>query len=169
MWVRTAREEDLQAVHALLAETWHATYDEVMGRETVTSVIAILFSLDSLREKLKRPYSEFVVADNGQGKLDGIAFASQTDDTVATLIDLYVRPSEQVQGLGTMLLAEMEMAFPGVRVMRLDVVGRQTGAVSFFNRKGYVTVGRSTDWGAASCGEPKLIMEKSLETWDLSA
>jgi len=167
VWVRTAREEDLQAVHALLAETWHSTFDSVMGEGTVASVIETQFSISSLREKLKRPYSEFVVADSGDGTLHGMAFASQTDDSVATLSDLFVRPTEQVQGLGTMLLAEVEMAFPGVQVMRLDVVERQTEAVSFFNRKGYVAVGRGTDWGAANCDEPKLIMEKSLETWDL--
>lgn len=169
MWVRTAREEDLPAVQSLLADTWHVALDLVLGQETVASLIDFHCSISALREKLKRPYSEFVVADSGNGSLNGMAFACQTDDGVAILSDLYVRPSEQVQGVGTMLLAEVEMAFPGVQVMRLDVIERQIEAVSFFNRKGYVAVGRGKDWGAVSCDEPKLIMEKSLETWDLSA
>jgi len=169
VWVRTAREEDLQAVHALLAETWHETYDSIISQATVASIVDSLFSMGSLREKLKRSYSEFVVSDSGDGTLSGMAFASQTDDVVAVLSDLYVRPTEQVQGLGTMLLAEVEMAFPGVQLMRLDVVERQLDAVSFFKRKGYVAVGSGTHWGPVSCNEPKLIMEKSLEAWDLSS
>ncbi len=110
MWVRSATEADLQAVHELLVETWHATFDDILGRETVDAVTGRWHSIAALKANLKRPYSEFVVADNGEGGIDGMAFASQSEDGAASLHQLYVRPETQVQGIGTMLLAEVEMA-----------------------------------------------------------
>ena len=167
MWVRSASEADLKAVHELLVSTWHATFDELLGRETVNAVTGQWHSIAALTANLKKPYSEFIVADNGEGAIDGMAFASQSEDGKASLHQLYVRPDAQVQGIGTMLLAEIEMAFPGVRTMKLEVIERNTQAVNFYERKGYVTVGRNEDWGAPKCKEPVLIMEKSLESWSM--
>ena len=167
MWVRSASEADLKAVHELLVSTWHATFDELLGRETVNAVTGQWHSIAALTANLKKPYSEFIVADNGEGGIDGMAFASQSEDGKASLHQLYVRSDAQVQGIGTMLLAEIEMAFPGVRTMNLEVIERNTQAVNFYERKGYVTVGRNEDWGDPNCKEPVLVMEKSLESWSM--
>lgn len=167
MWVRSAAEADLKAVHELLVETWHATFDDLLGRETVEAVTGRWHSVAALRANLKRPYSEFIVADNGEGGIDGMAFASQSEDGIASLHQLYVRPETQVQGIGTMLLAEIEMAFPDVRKLRLEVIERNGKAVRFYERKGFARVGRNEDWGDAHCKEPVLVMEKALEGWNL--
>ena len=104
---------------------------------------------------------------NGNGGIDGMAFASQSEAGKASLHQLYVRPDTQVQGIGTMLLAEIEMAFPDVRTMKLEVIERNTKAVNFYERKGYTKVGRNEDWGDPNCKEPVLVMEKSLESWNM--
>lgn len=167
MWVRSASEADLKAVHELLVSTWHATFDDILGREMVNTVTHQWHSVAALKANLKKPYSEFVVADNGEGGIDGMAFASQTGEGKASLHQLYVRPEVQVQGIGTMLLAEIEMAFPSVNTMRLEVIERNAKSVRFYERKGYAQVGRSEDWGDPSCKEPVIIMEKSLEGWSM--
>ncbi|MBN9047013.1 MAG: GNAT family N-acetyltransferase [Rhizobiales bacterium] len=167
MWVRSATEADLQAVHELLVETWHATFDDILGRETVDAVTGRWHSIAALKANLKRPYSEFVVADNGEGGIDGMAFASQSEDGAASLHQLYVRPETQVQGIGTMLLAEVEMAFPDVRKLKLEVIERNERAVRFYERKGFARVDRKEDWGDPQCREPVLMMEKSLESWSM--
>jgi len=38
MFIRTAGERDLEAVRALLVETWHATYDGIYGAEGVAAI-----------------------------------------------------------------------------------------------------------------------------------
>ncbi|WP_343314303.1 GNAT family N-acetyltransferase [Brucella sp. BE17] len=167
MWVRSATEADLKAVHELLVSTWHASFDDILGREMVNAVTAQWHSLAALKANLKKPYSEFVVADNGEGGIDGMAFASQSEAGKASLHQLYVRPEMQVQGIGTMLLAEIEMAFPDVRSIRLEVIEKNTKAVQFYDRKGYQRVGRNEDWGVPVCKEPVLIMEKPLEGWSM--
>ena len=167
MWVRSASEADLLAVHALLVETWHSTCDDILGRELVDTITGSWHSVEALRRNLRKPYSEFVVADSGDGGIDGMAFACQDTEEKASLLQLYVRPTKQLQGLGTMLLEEVEMAFPGVKTMTLEVIERNEATLRFYKRKGYVTTGRTEDWGALNCSEPVLKMEKSLEGWSL--
>ena len=73
-FVRTASERDLAKVSALLAETWHATYDSVYGADKVTEITAKWHSVQALAEKLKRKDAEFVVADDGK-TIGGMGFA----------------------------------------------------------------------------------------------
>lgn len=167
MWVRSASTADIQAVHKLLVSTWHATFDDVLGQEMVNAVTGRWHSVANLKANLSKPYSEFVIADNGEGGIEGMAFASQTEEDVATLHQLYVRPECQVQGIGTMLLAEVEMGFPGVKKMRLEVIERNAKAIQFYERKGYIATGRKEDWGDPDCKEPVIIMEKALEEWSM--
>lgn len=167
MWVRSASEADLQAVHELLVETWHATFDDILGRTMVDAITSQWHSIATLKANLRKPYSEFVVADNGEGGIDGMAFAKQTEKGKASLHQLYVRPQTQLQGIGTMLLAEVEMAFPDVSAIRLEVIERNERAVRFYERKGYARIGRNDDWGGPDYKEPVLIMEKKLESWNM--
>ncbi|MBV2142903.1 GNAT family N-acetyltransferase [Falsochrobactrum sp. TDYN1] len=167
MWVRSASEADLQAVHELLVETWHATFDDILGRDMVTAITSQWHSIAALKANLRKPYSEFVVANNSKGGIDGMAFAKQADKNKVSLHQLYVRPEAQVHGIGTMLLAEVEIAFPDVSAIRLEVIERNNKAVLFYEHKGYVRIGRNEDWGAPTCKEPVLVMEKKLEGWSM--
>ncbi|MDX7324835.1 hypothetical protein, partial [Providencia rettgeri] len=65
MWIRSATKDDLATVRELLVETWHATYDDVYGVEKVNAVINRYHSLDALKKQLAKPYSEFILADDG--------------------------------------------------------------------------------------------------------
>ena len=46
--VRPAVSGDLPSVNRLLVETWHATYDDIYGRETVNDWTLNLLSMDHL-------------------------------------------------------------------------------------------------------------------------
>jgi len=83
------------------------------------------------------------------------------------LHQLYVLPEVQMQGIGTMLLSEVEMAFPDVNSMRLEVIERNERSVHFYEHKGYKRIGRNEDWGVAHCKEPVLILEKQLNGWSI--
>ena len=60
MYVRTASERDLEAVRALLVETWHDTYDAIYGAEKVTEITDSWHSIASLKARLARPHVELV-------------------------------------------------------------------------------------------------------------
>lgn len=167
MWLRSANKADLKAVSDLLVKTWHATFDDVLGAEIVNEVTAEFHSVAALTRNLAKPYSEFVVADDGEGKLVGMAFASQSKAGVAELHQLYVDPEHHVQGVGTMLLAEIAMAFPDVEKLTLGVVAKNQKAVDFYERKGFIKTGETTDWSPLKLDVAVITMEKPLAGWSM--
>ncbi|GGA82662.1 N-acetyltransferase [Brucella endophytica] len=167
MWLRTATKDDIPAVRELLVETWHATFDDVFGVETVNAITNKWHSDEALRKQLSKPYSEFILADDGSD-LYGMAFASQGDQTFASLHQLYVRPDRQRQGVGGLLLVEIESAFPNVRKLRLEVIEKNTNALRFYEAKGYTRTGSVVEnWGEPNSGITVLTMEKALADWSL--
>ncbi|MEW6632842.1 MAG: GNAT family N-acetyltransferase [Pseudomonadota bacterium] len=138
MFVRTAGERDLAAIRVLLVETWHATYDAIYGVERVTEITDKWHSVASLRSRLTRPNSEFLVADDGT-RLGGVAFAESSDDGgQVTLKQLYVLPGLQGRGIGGMLLDEVIESFPEASTIRLEVEEKNTKAVAFYEANGFV-------------------------------
>jgi ribosomal protein S18 acetylase RimI-like enzyme len=168
MWIRSATKEDLSAVHQLLVETWHATYDDVYGAEKVNEITARHHSFDALKKQLAKPYSEFIIADDGADIL-GMAYASQKDHKLSVLNQLYVHPEHQKKGVGSLLLAEVESAFPGVFALQLEVIDKNRNAVEFYESRGFEKTGtRIDDWGQANSGISVVVLEKSLTGYELA-
>ncbi len=158
-FVRTASERDLPAVQKLLGVCWHATYDAIYGVERVSVITADWHSMPSLKARLAKPYSEFIVAEGPLG-LVGMAFASQSDPAFVMLHRLYVLPEAQGRGLGKEMLGEIEAAFPDAQAIRLEVEAANTKAVRFYERGGFETVSRTENCGDGQSGIAALIMEK---------
>lgn len=161
MWIRTAGSGDLEAIQALLVETWHDTYDSLYGSERVEAITREWHSLDALRARLTQPLSEFVVADTGQAIL-GMAFASSRDGRLIDLHQLYVRPSAQGQGAGRALLEEIEACFPEADRVRLEVEAENHRAVTFYRMSGFEPVGETQNCGTDNSGIPAIIYEKRV-------
>lgn len=162
MFVRTASERDLDAVRALLVETWHDTYDGIYGAARVTAITDDWHSIPALRARLTRPRSEFLVADDGS-RIGGMAFASVADDGATVMLhQLYVAPSCQGRGVGGMLLDEIEGSFPEARNLRLEVEEANEKAVRFYLSQGFVEVGRTADCGGEGSGIPAVIYERPI-------
>jgi len=161
MFVRTAGERDLAAIRTLLVETWHATYDAIYGAARVTEITGEWHSIASLKARLVRPNSEFLVADDGK-RLGGMAFAAATKDTKIVLLNqLYVHPDCQRQGIGQALLEEVEASFPEAQLLRLEVEEANAVAIAFYRSQGFLPAGKTADCGGDS-GLPALIFEKVI-------
>lgn len=141
MFVRTATEQDIPAIRALLVETWHDTYDAIYGAARVTEITDDWHSIASLKRRLTAPRSEFLVADDGTA-IAAMAFAAadESGDTV-TLYQLYVVPGQQGRGIGGLLLDEVENSFPEAQSMRLEVEGANMKAIRFYRSRGFVDAG----------------------------
>ncbi|SJZ56765.1 GNAT family N-acetyltransferase [Consotaella salsifontis] len=163
-FVRTAAARDLPAISALLAETWHATYDGIYGRERVDEITASWHSISALSPRLTRPNSEFIVADDG-ALLGGMAYAAMDRaKKLISLHQLYVLPSCQGQGIGRMLLEEIEAAFPEGERLRLEVEAENQQAIGFYESAGFEPAGTNTQHSSFSgLTVPALIYEKRLD------
>lgn len=162
-FVRSAGGADLPRVAALLGRSWHATYDAIYGAEKVDEITASWHSLESLEQRLARPHSEFVLADDGS-RIGGMAYAAMDKDEgdVVHLHQLYVEPGLVGQGIGRDLFAEIETCFPTAKRMRLEVEPKNERAVRFYSGLGFAEVGWTKNCGGDQSGIPAMIMEKAL-------
>lgn len=158
-FVRSATPGDLAEVSALLRRTWHATHDAIHGAERVAAITAQWHSPAALERNLTKPASEFVVADDGE-RIGGVAYAAMTDKDVASLLQLYVLPEYQRQGIGRDLFAEIETCFDDAKWLRTEVDAANTGAIAFYERHG-MTPARKTLAASPSKGDV-VVMEKPI-------
>lgn len=161
MWIRTASEKDLEAIRALLVATWHDTYDGDYGHDAVHEVSDKWHSLDRLRQNLKTPQSEFLVADDGS-TLGGVAYAAMSSDDNLMFHQLYVAKPSQRQGLGAQLLTEMFECFPKAKTVSLEVDEKNTDAIFFYEAFGFELTGKTDNCGEVNSGIPALIMTRKL-------
>lgn len=163
-FVRTAGEEDVKAIQALLVETFHATYDPFYGTDQVTRMVAAWHSPGAIRARILKREGEFLVADSGRD-IGGIGYAAIYPKMAKTamLHQLYVKPSVQNGGIGRDIFAELETCFPGAEIMRVEVALQNKRAITFYERLGFLEVDRMEEWGAPNSGLPAVIMEKRLE------
>jgi ribosomal protein S18 acetylase RimI-like enzyme len=161
-FVRTACERDLVAVRALLVETWHDTYDSIYGSEKVRQITDSWHSIASLQNRLSRPSSEFLVADDGE-RIVGMAFAAaDREGKTVMLHQLYVLPAFQGHGVGGLLLDELLNDFPDAETIRLEVEEANSRAIAFYRVYGFEQTGRTSDCGEAGSGMPALVFERPL-------
>lgn len=161
MWIRTASRNDINAIHDLLVETWHATLDDLVGRGEVDRKIAHDYTTDMLKKMLSRPASEYVVADDGD-MLHGVAYAAQGavkgDSEIALVLHLCVKPESRGQGIGQRLLIELEEAFPAARKIRVVLNKKDVRTQKFFEEQGYKHLGKSGD----NKSDNDVVLEKTL-------
>lgn len=164
MFVRTASERDLEAIRALLVETWHATYDCIYGVERVNAITDDWHSVPALKEQMARPNSEFIVADDGS-RLGGMAFADFDPDLKRVFLrQLYVSPASQGSGVGGTLMEEVLASFPEASSVTLEVEEANARAVRFYESFGFAQSGRTANCGKAQSGIPAITMDLRLPT-----
>ena len=158
-FIRTATVADLSAVQILLRQAWHAAYDRIYGAEKVAAVTADWHSLNNLTSNFKKPWSEFLLADTGDG-LVGMAYASQSSEDFVVLHQLYVDPARTGHGIGAQLLAECFEAFPETKAFRLEVDEQNPDAKRFYERHGFREISRTANCGKEGSGMPAVVMER---------
>lgn len=164
-FVRTAGEEDVEKIRALLAETFHATYDPFYGADKVAHLISGWHSPASIRARILKKDGEFLVADSGRD-IGGIGYAAMYPKMEKTVMlhQLYVRPSCQGDGIGRDIFAELETCFPDAEIMRVEVALQNARAISFYERLGFVEADRMEEWGGPNSGLPAVVLEKALRS-----
>ena len=158
-FLRSVHEGDLPAIQRLLRETWHATYDSLIGPQEVERMTAKWHSLDNLRRMLERKSSEFILADDGES-IAGVAYAALDGPDMIDLKLLYVLPAHQRQGIGRDLFAEIETCFDGARRLRVAVHRDNRDGIAFYQAHGLT---RLEEAGPTSDGKVDVTLQKELD------
>jgi GNAT superfamily N-acetyltransferase len=154
--IRAAQTGDIEGVHHLLIETWHDTYDALLGAARVDEITGQWHAVPALMRQLAEPGTTFLVAFC-DGILAGHAYAFTREPSALILARLYILPRYQRQGIGSGLLAAVIARHPGSRVVRLQVEAENINGISFYRTKGFESRGERLEQGARV-----LEMEKSL-------
>lgn len=161
VFIRTASKRDLPAIRDLLVETWHETFDSILGKDVVTRCAEEWGSDATLIAKMETPNSEYILADTGSS-LCGIAYATGEGKTV-TLQQLYIRPELQGQGIGTELMQELFYCFDEAEEMQLYVHPENQGAIGFYRAGGFIETGRIEVEGPGGLSIPHVVLTRTLD------
>ena len=157
--IRAAGDRDLEAVRDLLVETWHDTYDRLIGAETVTEITNSWHSVEALRRQLGLPGISFLVAEDSAGTVVGHILANAQSPPTLVIARLYVRPSAQRGGIGRRLLADVPARHPGSSELRLDVEAENANGIGFYRSQGFEVVGERLEAGIKHLRMRKVIAE----------
>lgn len=138
--IRPFCREDEEAVCALWAETWHATYDALSGHAKVEE------SIDRIRTKtiasiyVANPASHMLVAEAG-GQIAGTITRSENSNC-CVIHGLYVRPHLQQRGIGSLLMNSLLNSLRNCDQVSLKVLPLHSYAVVFYKRHGFIAAQR---------------------------
>ncbi|MBO6815402.1 MAG: GNAT family N-acetyltransferase [Rhizobiaceae bacterium] len=159
-FVRTAAETDLERVREILLVTYHATYDQLVGSETVDMICAEHFSSAALSALRDLPSSEFLVADNGE-VVGGMAYATQSGKVI-TLHQLHVHPLYHGGKTGLHLMIEIENSFLDAETVRVEVPANSEQAIGFFKKYGFAQISSDSSGTHHLPGVAMIAMEKPV-------
>lgn len=154
--IRPAVWQEAEDTRRVLVETWHDTYDSLLGSERVAEITNRWHAVDVLAEQIGSPDALFLVAEHS-GRLIGHAFARMLEPGVVSLSRLYVLPAWQRQGLGARMLGAVVERHPGAARMRLNVKAENGKGVAFYCRHGFTVVGERVEDGLRSLQMEKLL------------
>ena len=155
--VRPAAHDDLPAVRDLLVETWHDTYDGLIGAVKVTEITNARHSIEALAPQFALADAWFLIAEEG-GRSVGHVFAHARTPPALVIARLYVSPEWQRRGIGSRLMGAALAQHPQARVMRLEVEAGNAKGLSFYrprdsrsSESGSKPAFRTSAWRSA-CG-----------------
>ncbi|WP_128477311.1 GNAT family N-acetyltransferase [Halorussus pelagicus] len=154
--VRPATTSDVAAVRRVARESWHETYDDLLGTDAVEEVVDDWYDLYRLRQSVEREDGLFLVAereagggddDKGETEAELLGFGQSLldgeNDGAAELPRLYIHPDHWGEGVGTALAERIESwaADRGAERVRLVVLADNEVGNAFYESRGYRTVG----------------------------
>jgi ribosomal protein S18 acetylase RimI-like enzyme len=156
--IRPVTPSDVAAVRRVLVETWHATYDAILGAERVAELTGTWHSVENLAGQVDRPGEVFVLAETEGAIVATASVVRQAEG--ARLGRLYVLPAFQGQGIGRALMEEALRRAGDPDPVTLEVEPANAPAIRFYEAAGFRLVDRTGACGAPDSGVTALIMER---------
>lgn len=148
MVLRRATPTDAIAIAAVGTETWHDTYDDIMGHDTVTDLTDDWYDPATIRDYFENDtFAAYVYERNDE--VIGYAYSrpAADNDNVWRLPAVYVCPDAQGNGIGTTLVERVEADARQADCSRISliVLASNDQARAFYEARGYERVDESDD------------------------
>lgn len=146
--IREAAVRDADAIQRVAREAWHATYDELLGPETVAVLVDDWFAPGRVvADDVQPPERPLFVALADDEVVGFVEATPGEDDGSFHLYRIYVRPDRWGEGIGTRLLDRIETAVGdrGGERLQLSVFAANEVGVGFYESRGFERVGSERD------------------------
>lgn len=138
IYLRKAKEEDLEIIRTLAEETWPSAYGDIISAEQITFMLERMYSKAELLGQLLQGHI-FLIASELKEDI-GFAAFSVIDSGTRTfkLHKLYVLPKAHGKGIGKILMNEVvnQVKAQGGAFLQLNV-NRANKAANFYEKAGF--------------------------------
>ena len=135
--IRKMKNQDIEAVQSIAIESWHATYEELIPLDVQQRFLEMAYSKEMLEKRLAK--APFYVAEGDEGILGFANFSNVNEEGEVELAAIYLKPSEQGQGVGTKLLKQGLSELNPSKVF-VNVESENEAGKHFYVAKGFLAV-----------------------------
>ena len=136
--ISAAAPVDAESIATLLRTCWGATYSSYLSADALATIDHEWHHPDVLRRQIANPRVAFLVARTDSGVLVGVATVKLgQEESILSILRLYVHPSYQRQGIGTELLQSALAAFPTAQRLELEVAEANPSGRAFWTKHGF--------------------------------
>jgi ribosomal protein S18 acetylase RimI-like enzyme len=136
--IRRAKEEDIELIRDIAAETWPSTYLDIIGQAQIDYMLDKMYNKGELLKQFMEGHL-FLIAEEGQNQF-GFAGYSIVDHEarVYKLHKLYVLPSAHGKGVGKILINEVFNQIKDTDASALQLnVNKNNKAKDFYLKAGF--------------------------------
>lgn len=139
IFLRKAKEQDIESIRDLADRTWWDAYGTYLSREQIRYMLDKMYSPAEILHQMEEGHIFLIAAQDGQD----IGFAGfsvvNSEQRIFKLHKLYILPQYHGQGTGKLLMNEVidQVRKAGATTLQLNV-NRNNKALEFYHKAGFV-------------------------------
>lgn len=159
-----ASEVDILVISQIAYQTWPSAFKDILSPKQIEYMLNMMYSANSLTRQMREKKNVFYLAKDESKFVGYISYELNYLALPKTKIHkIYILPSVQGKGIGKLLMGKVaEIAMKNNNTILSLNVNRDNKAISFYEKYGFIKVGKEDiDIGNGYLMED-FIMEKSI-------
>lgn len=136
--IRKAKEDDIEVIRTIAAETWPDAYLEIIGQAQIDYMLEKMYNRGELLKQLMEGHI-FLIAEDGEEQYGFAGYSIKNhEERIYKLHKLYVLPSAHGKGVGKILINEVfnQVKNIGASALQLNV-NKSNKAKDFYLKAGF--------------------------------
>ena len=136
MKIRIAFITDIDKIAEVADATWKQTYAPIISQEQIDFMYERMYTKDAILQQMQDGVT-FLMCLN-EDKISGFISYLKTEENIISIPKLYVKPDTHKQGIGKLLLHEVEKIAQKNKADFLELnVNRKNPAMYFYKKMGF--------------------------------